>query len=195
MRRIFISFVLSCTVFVFGCTSQVEKLTTINKTVRQDGDKAMVVVKINNFDYLDITKLDNISAKPQQYRILKPQRMFVYNYAQSMYSIEPGIYYISFIAIDSSQGVYYSEAPGIDAQGKVAYGAFEIKAGEVLYLGDFECQWKSTNTIKKLSLFNKLNEVKRDLDLVGHQDLAAKITTAKYYPKGATLSLNEIKTE
>lgn len=117
--------------------------------------------------------------------------MFVYNYVQSLFTIEPGTYYISFLAIDSDKGVYYSDAPGLDPKGRVEYGAFTVQPGEVLYLGDVDCQWKSTNKVKKLTLQDQISEVKKDLDSAGHPDLAAKIVNAKFIPRGANLDISE----
>lgn len=187
----FIRWCVVLSVFLLsGCTTQVARLPLHNDKAYPTNDNAILVVKLDNFDYLDITKIDENAlpvTPPVQYRILKPQRLFIASYAKSMYAITPGTYYISFIAIDSDKGVYYSEAPGLDAQGTVAYGAFTVRPGEVIYLGDLECQWRSTNKVKKLSLLHKLAEVKKDLDLAGHPDLAAKIVDAKFFPRGANI--------
>jgi hypothetical protein len=166
----------------------VAKLPHLDETLKIASGRAVLVVKLENFDYLDITKVQNTAdpeSYPVRYRILKTPLMFVDTYAKAMYSIEPGTYYISFIAIDSQNGVYYSDAPGLDPEGAIAYGAFKIQAGEVLYLGDVDCRWQSTNKIKKLSLAHKLPEVQKDLSSAGHPDLAAKIVMAKFFAKGS----------
>lgn len=189
MLKIFKSLIVLCAVALIGCGAQVAKLQTLDKSDLAPHQRATVVVKIDNFDYLDLVKYD--PANPQmakQYRVLKPNRVLVYNYSQSVYALEPGIYYISFLAIDSDKGVYYSDAPGINAEGKIAYGAFEVKAGDVLYLGDLECQWQSTNKVRKIRVKDELNSVKKDLAFAGHNDLAAKIVKGKLLLNGSKLS-------
>lgn len=189
MQKIFKVLIIFSAIVLLGCGTQVAKLQTLDKTDLAPNQRATIVVKIDNFDYLDLVKYD--PANPQiakQYRVLKPNRVLVYNYAQSVYALEPGIYYISFLAIDSDKGVYYSDAPGINADGKIAYGAFEVKAGDVFYLGDIECQWQSTNKVKKIRVKDELSMVKKDLAFAGHNDLAAKIVKGKLMLNGARLN-------
>ncbi|MCA9339271.1 hypothetical protein KC939_02900 [Candidatus Saccharibacteria bacterium] len=160
-------------------------------------EPTLVVVKINNFDYLDIRRISNNSQENNksivnndEFRILKSSYFFKpFTYANTIYSIEPGTYYISFIAIDSEQGVYYSEAPGIDVAGSITYGAFEIKPGEVLYLGDLECQWRSTNKVKKFIAHSNFVEVQKDLSSAGLSKIAAQIQPRKLIPAGSKLDI------
>ncbi len=208
-----------------SCASQVAKLPKYDHFQRNP-QFATVVVRLNNFDYLDLkritknddeTSLQTHSAEKQnmeqlkaaqvkgydlrklitpkqldlttnEFRIMKPARSPIpYSYSQSLYTIKPGIYYISYMAILSDQGVYYTEAAGLSPRGEIAYGAFEIKAGEVLYIGDLDAQWKSSNLVKKISVLDQLTQVKKDLTAAGHADLAAKITKAQFYAKGEML--------
>ncbi len=229
---------LAC-MLLSGCGYKVAKL----KKYEHGADpipKALLVVRINTLDYLDIKRLDDaedktsLSAitsteqaplaelnttievaqtKPVQdlrklfadqarahnntktlsldvteYRILKPNFFFTpFSYARELYAIEPGTYYISLLGIDSEQGIYYSDAPGVNKDGIIAYGAFEIKPGEVLYLGDIECQWRSTNAVKKILVHDKLAAVKKDLQDAGLHQIAAQITTAKMYTHGQNI--------
>lgn len=189
MLKILKTLIVFSVIVFLGCGAQIAKLQTLDKTDLAPGQRATIVVKIDNFDYLDLVKYDPENpqmAKP--HRVLKPSRVLVYNYSQSVYALEPGIYYISFLAIDSDKGVYYSDAPGINAEGKIAYGAFEVKAGEVLYLGDLECQWQSTNKVRKIRVKDELTMVKKDLAFAGHNDLAAKIVKGKLMLNGSKLN-------
>ncbi len=210
IKKIILIFLVSSV--LIGCNSQIAKLPpyTIDNTLV---NPTLLVVKINDFDYLDIKRIED-SAKgesvsnklelanvklnesdralhlpKQEYRILKSNYMFKpFSYANAMYLIEPGKYYISFIAIDIGKGPYYSEAPGINKQHVVQYGAFEIKPGEVLYLGDLECQWMCSNKVKKLYAKNNINLVQEDLHSAGMPEFANRIRQIDLLPKGTVLN-------
>lgn len=218
-----------------GCGNQVAKLQKY--TIDDEDAQCLLVVKINNFDYLDLKRLRGTdgqnSSKEQviekksiatasisdeekqtdrydlkqlfnknkankktalafpksEYRILRPNAFFLpFSYAHTIYHIQPGTYYISYVAIESQAGVYYSEAPGLNNAGTIAYGAFTIKPGEVLYLGDLECQWHSSNKIKKFQVVDKLTTVKKDLYSAGLTELSEKITNAKFYTSGTNIN-------
>lgn len=189
MQKVYKFLIIVTSLLLFGCGNEIAKLPRFDGP-KQQADQSLVVVKLDNFDYLDITRIEepvDKDSKPLQYRIMKTPRLLLTTYTKSLYTIEPGTYYISFIAIDSDKGVYYSAAPGIDAQGKIAYGAFKIHPGDVVYLGDIECRWQSTNKIKKILQLDKLAEVKRDLNSAGKGDLASKIVPVKLYSSGTSI--------
>lgn len=124
-----------------------------------------------------------------EYKISRGSRSFVpYTYADSIYTIAPGVYYISFIEYQNEAAMYHTMTPGIDKQGMVTYGAFDIKPGAVLYLGDISCTWKGRNQIQKLNVTHNLVEVKQNLISAGYKKLAEKIDTAKFYPSGTNIS-------
>lgn len=140
---------------------------------------------------LDLRGLFGASPSPvepvvsNEYKVLRNSRCFVpYTYAESIYTIAPGQYYISFVEYQNQSNMYHTINPGLNSNGSVAYGAFDIKPGAVLYLGDISCTWKSRNQIKKLSVVDNLTEVKLNLLAAGYKDLSEKIETAKFYPSG-----------
>jgi hypothetical protein len=240
-------FLLTClsVVFVSGCGSQVAKLQKYDPQINYAQQQATVVVRIDNFDYFDLSRLDrsatitptessnieqtqvsdNGAAKtadpgfslnqinkldlrklvasfdstPKQqqkaandYRIMKANRWMISNgYSDVIYTIEPGIYYISYVATETGPKVYYSAAPGLSSDNVIAYGAFDIKPGDVLYLGDIECRWNSSTKIKKLVLRNNLAAVKRDLINSGYTQIANRITLAKFYTNGTRVKAND----
>lgn len=124
-----------------------------------------------------------------EYRIVRGSRSFIpYTYADSIYTIAPGVYYISFIEYQNESTMYHTITPGIDKQGMVTYGAFDIKPGAVLYLGDISCTWKGRNQVQKLNVTHNLVEVKQNLISAGYQKLAEKIDTAKFYSSGTNIA-------
>lgn len=129
------------------------------------------------------------TAAASEYRIHKQSRIFgVFSYAKSIYNIEPGIYYISFAYYDHNSSVSYTRLPGVTDNGVVQYAAFEIKAGDVLYLGDISFDWVNLDKPNMISVHNNFTEVKRDLIEEGHKNLAVKIAQAKLYPYGSKIS-------
>jgi hypothetical protein len=130
-----------------------------------------------------------------EYRIHKPSYLFnVFNYTKATYTIEPGIYYISFAFYEHNHNVNFTRKPGISKTGVVQYGAFEVKAGEVLYLGDVDFDWVNIDKPKMIHIVNNFNDVTKDLIASDHRDLAVKIEPAQFYPHGALISSNEAGT-
>lgn len=125
-----------------------------------------------------------------EYRIVRNSRSFIpYTYADSIYTIAPDVYYISFVEYQNESTMYHTTIPGLDNQGVLTYGAFDIKPGAVLYLGDINCTWKGRNQIQKLNVTDKLADVKQNLITAGYPKLAEKIETAKFYPSGTNIAV------
>lgn len=152
-------------------------------------DQAIVVVKLNNLSYININRLHKASSSiANEFCIMQSMRSFIpYSYSQSIYIIRPGIYYISFLQQQVASNLYHTIEPGIGIDGKIAYGAYDIKPGEVLYLGDYDCKWRTSSRISKLLVTDNLSEVKQDLYRAGYEELAAKITTARLYESGSNV--------
>jgi hypothetical protein len=128
-----------------------------------------------------------------EYRILRNSRSPIpYTYADSIYTIAPGVYYISFVEYQNESTMYHTIAHGLN-KGVITYGAFDIKPGAVLYLGDISCTWKGRNQIQKLNVTHNLVDVKNNLVSAGYQKLAEKIDIAKFYP--ASTSASEFNAE
>lgn len=119
------------------------------------------------------------------YRILKSSRMLnVFGYATSVYSVEPGIYYISYAYNDAEGTAYYTKSAGLSSDNIVVYGAFEIKPGTVVFLGDIEIDWLQETNSAMVKIGGNIANVKNELAAAGHTDLSAKLTQAKFYPAG-----------
>jgi len=122
------------------------------------------------------------------YRILKANRVFNYGYANAIYTVEPGIYYISYAYSDENNTERHTQAPGLNADNVVQYGAFEVKAGDTLYLGDLNFDWLQKNPEKMVSIDGDLNTVKQELNASQYQDIASKLKQATFWAGGHKLS-------
>lgn len=199
MRQINIAIIIFCLALITGCANQIAKLPKYDKSLKNDPQQATIVLRIDNFDYLDLKRVNKGTAEDiktlalanDEYRVLKPSRLIIpYGYAQTLYTIAPGTYYIASLVNNAEAGVYYSAAPGLDANNVVNYAAFTVKPGDVVYIGDIECQWQSTNKVKKLVMHDKLAEVKKDLTIAGFADLATKMSKAEVYARGSVIPEN-----
>lgn len=122
------------------------------------------------------------------YRILKNNRMLnLYGYASAIYTLEPGIYYISYAYYDDGSTTYTTKQPGLNSQQQVEYGAFEIKPNSVVYLGDIEFDWANVDHSKIVKITDNMQQVKQELLADNQRPLIAKLTPAKFYPSGSKL--------
>lgn len=238
MKKQFSFVCIFSSLFLSGCGHNVAKLQRYDPYAQYAPGQAVVIVKINNMNYLDLSRVDRITPSQQmqdpidiaektdnldptqmqsgyrkldlrnafktahghklkpiianEYRILKAKRWVLpYTYAESMYTIEPGVYYISYISAERDGQFFYTGKPGITAQKTITYGAFDVKPGDVLYLGDIECEWRHTHQIKKINIQNNIIQVKKDLQSAGLEQLAQLVQTAQFYKTGSKLSLND----
>lgn len=237
MKKQFSFVCVASSLLLTGCGHNVAKLQKYDPHSQYAAGQAVVIVKINNMNYLDLSRVDKITPSQQiqdspevaekadnvdptqmqssyrkldlrntfktahghklkpiianEYRILKAKRWVLpYTYAESMYTIEPGIYYISYISAERDGQFFYTGKPGISAQKTITYGAFDVKPGDVLYLGDIECDWRHTHQIKKINIQNNIVEVKKDLQAAGLEQLSELVHTAQFYKTGTKLALD-----
>lgn len=180
---------ISCTILLSSAVFAA-KLQKYDAQTMYAENQAIVVIKLNNLSYININRLQKASSSiSNEFSIMRPMRYFMpYSYSHSIYTIRPGTYYISFLQHQDKNNLYHTIEPGVDADGKIAYGAYDIKPGEVLYLGDYDCSWRTSSRISKLLVTDNLPEVKQDLYRAGYEDLAEKITTARLYPAGCNVA-------
>jgi len=133
---------------------------------------------------------DKYIDQQNSYRVLKANRLLNYGYANSVYTVEPGTYYISYAYSDEGNVERHTQAPGLTETGTVEYGAFEVKAGDVVYLGDIEAEWLSKDPSKMFHISGNLNLVKQELIAANHSALAEKLQTATFLPSGTPIKVN-----
>ena len=112
------------------------------------------------------------------------------SYAESVYVIEPGTYYISMAHVEKDSLVAYSTEPGITHNNIVTYGAYAIKPGDVVFLGDIKCNWVNT-ALKGISISQQsIGQAKRELSGAGNAKIAEQLRLAEIYQPGTKLALN-----
>lgn len=118
-----------------------------------------------------------------------------YNYPDNPIMLEPGKYYIDEIELlPDSEYQYFWPSPGIE-DGLIKYGMFEVRAGEVLSLGEYHIP--SSRAFNQVKFADNYNIIKKQLDLVKLKDekyqlLSQKLQRGKFYMPGSIVDGNRI---
>jgi len=98
--------------------------------------------------------------------------------------IEPGIYIIENLSWYERNKIYSSKEPGISNDGKITYGAFEVKPNEVVYIGDFEVNNVGLIFMKiDMKRHHKFEKAKKQMSKK-YPGFAEKLTTTKFLEQG-----------
>lgn len=186
--------VLSSTLLVgcLGLTPNMQNYSQL-ETVR---DKAILITELSNADSIKIIKFDQDYNNKQRkiyklHGITKLYSLHLGSYRQVVFVAEPGIYFISKADYISGNISYYTTLPGLTPEGRVVYGAFEVKPGEVVYLGDLKFNW-SQHSANLIDVVSRYSAVTNDLQASSkYRGLVAKLKPAKFYGEGAMISMNE----
>jgi hypothetical protein len=109
------------------------------------------------------------------------------SYEQVVFSIEPGIYVISKATISLGDVHNNTTMKGLTS-GIVNYGAFEIKEGDIAYLGDLSFNWNSHNFI---TIENNIDKVKKELSGTIYRHLIPKLHKIAFYPAGSKIYMDK----
>lgn len=178
-----------------GCTPALKKYNPN----RVDNNTAIVVLNVAP-QVVEIRKFDksyiNPTIKATEYAIKQRGLWNVdFSFKNAFYMLEPGIYYISYAATSIASGTYlttyYTSLPGLTPEGKVVYGAFEVRAGDVAFLGNL---MMSTAGIYQASadMFSVTGTVEEATNEilnsnVEHKELAKKLRKITFYPTGSKI--------
>lgn len=198
-----LSVVMALLLSLSGCSGNLLSGYTINIKEKYDaktfneGKKAVVVFKVTQ--HLD----ESFFYKAQDVRLDYKLRMLTsgevitdskiathYNkdYSTAIKMLDPGIYYIDYLALLPEGNVTSWYPKGIKSlqndQYLILIGAFEVKAGQVVYLGNLNLGTKGALPLK---IRNEIDQAKADLSKAGHQDLADKLTLQPTYTSGSLI--------
>jgi hypothetical protein len=204
----FFRFIIASALFVVlcGCQSQSSKLVKYDPALGKPS--ALIIAKIDNADYINLKRLDPKHVRTDstipagctvapgsagavegdvdvEYTIVHPIIWPVpHKYTDSIYSIEPGTYYISYAYLDNptddNAPIRSTRCDGLDSDNKPVYGAFTVREGEVLYLGDIKVNWLNRNPSQMFCMIDNSMCVKRDLTRAGYAELAQKVALASW---------------
>lgn len=148
---------------------------------------AMLIAKVEDADYINIKRVqDTVDGElDDEFSIKQPPRSPIpYKYTQSIYTIEPGTYYISYAFYSNYNNpnarLRYTKNDGLDCQQQPVYGKFTIEPDQVLYLGDIQVNWIAKDPHNMFCKIDNLATVKRDLRKAGYKELSEKIQFAAW---------------
>lgn len=167
-------------------------------------DKAIMITELTNADNIKVIKFDeNFNNKHRkEYKLhgirklkipafITTYTVTVGSFRQVVFVAEPGIYYISKASYENSNTRYYTALDGLTPEGLVIYGAFELKPGDVAYLGDIKFDWDD-NSRDIIEICNNYTKVADDLAASDkYRDLVTRLKSTKFYAKDSMISLNE----
>lgn len=157
---------------------------------------AVMITDLKNADSMRVVKFDqNYNTKQRkQFKlsgVTKLYSLHLGSYRQTVFVTEPGVYFISGASYKVGNVQYVTALDGITPEGTIIYGAFEVKAGEVVYIGDLKFNWHK-NSPKFIETSSQFTTVVRDLEASSkYRDLAPKLKPAKFYPSGSKISMDE----
>lgn len=192
MRYINFLMAVALSLLLCGCQYSSSKLAKYKPELGQPS--ALIIAKIDNADYVNIKRLTPVATDSQdadnplyapEYTIVHPiVSPFPYKYTESLYTIEPGTYYISYAYMDNptddNARTRTTKCQGLDREQQPIYGAFTVHEGDVLYLGDIKVNWRNSNPRQMFCMIDNLPCVKRDLNRAGYAELAQKIKLAEW---------------
>jgi hypothetical protein len=199
MRSLFLSVGLLLAVLVSGCSSRTyqnsdyvvskfekERLAVVVFTMRGKPSFLGGAPRVN-FDLVKIDKFFGINDHNPIYRSSAGflGELNVWNQEYLCLMVEPGFYVIDNITWTEGNTTYYTPSEFVTSR-PVKYGAFEVEAGSVNYVGDLEVSsQKGVLTIHRINRFEKAQEALKQK----YPELAPHLTQTEFFPSGYSTGL------
>lgn len=186
--------------FLSGCATMTPIMPHTDVTVDNTEQKGIVVLKVYSastkirFKKMNKDYNDPDHKYKHDYYITGYTKNLIFfdkSYDKCFYSLEPGIYYISSASHSDASFTYNTTLAGITPEGRIVYGAFEVKAGEVLYIGNINFNWNSKGSLVTVS--GSLNKAKKELmdSNSKYKNLASKMKYGSFYPAGSLVHVDK----
>lgn len=200
--------ILTClfiAILISGCATTPNSPDSYDPKVFSAGQKGVVIMRVtqhapktlNNTDISQSYGLRRIGGDKVYY--VNENNSFipgVYNahdYSSSIMMLDPGIYYIDSLSLNDKGNLRrWYPSPGIALLSKkdgvkkyfVRRGAFEVKAGQILYLGYLKLPDSGKFPFQ---IINEVDKAKTDLRKNGLTDISDKIQFQQFYQAGSIL--------
>ena len=195
LNKIKINFLLCVwvTIFLGGCAN-VPLSHKYNIMIFNAKNKAVVVIKIfqhyttlfNQQDKLmvefNLVRLDDNYNDPDKRTFYK-----INSENDQIVMLKPGIYFIDHLEWHDGLYVHKSKFTGITKDNAILYGAFEVKPGDVGYIGDLVIPDDNAIILNRVK---KLAKTKEYLIQNKYNDLSSMIKEIKFYDKGSKIRKN-----
>ena len=185
-----------CAINLSACMGNVTGLPKYDAKSPDSQNRAVVIVNPTNASGVSIIRFDNNYNDPKTRKEYvfggKDMALFFGSYRQVVFSVEPGVYYISNARYTDGVYDYFTTAPGLTPEGYVVYGAFEVKPGDVIYVGDIWFNWRKKKDYEFLVLGKHLDKVKEDLLAKDeYKALVPKLKETKFYYSGSKIYVDD----
>lgn len=193
LHKIKINFILyiCITIFLGGCIN-VPLSHQYNSMYFNAKNKAVVIIKIFQHYKTLFNKQDKLMAEFNLVRLDEnyndPDKRTFYKInseTDQILMLKPGIYFIDYIEWHDGLYVHKSKFTGITKDNTILYGAFEVKPGDVGYIGDLIISDDDNAII--LNRVKELEKTKEYLIKTKYNDLSSMIKEIKFYIKGSKI--------
>jgi hypothetical protein len=195
---------LILSISVVGC---VNSLKRFDPTTKLEGSNKAVLALYVSAESITIKKFDenynNLQAKSEEY-VMSGGISAIFSeikdglnrgsvFENAFYTIEPGIYYISRAYFSSGEYNYYTTLSGLTPEGRVVYGAFEVKPGEVAFLGKLCFNFGKEKADELFTVYADLENAKRKIlnSRSKYKSLVPKLQKINFYPSGSRIYLDK----
>ncbi len=204
MKKLSVTAIITFIVITLsGCANKSTSPNLYNEETFKSNNKAIAFIQIAQGD-------DPKEAQPLGYTLKKlsdsnsesihvdpPSTFFsthsTINYAKNIIMLTPGIYYFDKITLFTEDNIIYWLSPPGFLNKEIVYGAFEVKAEDVISLGKLVI---SNDSNPHFKVYDDIEKVRKDLNKAGYTDLANRVKVRTFYNSGsAYLKNNKGKTE
>ena len=197
-NRIQLFVLLALSVLVAGCVQPLEKYNIKNSL--EGNNQAVIVSSVPH--RINIKKFDknynNPTAKSVEYMLSEKGFWRIdFSFKDAFYAIEPGIYYISGASVTRGEYIYSTILAGLTPEGRVAYGAFEVREGDVAFLGKIRSGLgvvsDRANNPGLFTVDGNLEDAKKEIlnSQSKYKFLVPKLHHITFYPMGSRIFLDK----
>lgn len=179
MKKILAILILGC--FLVGCSHVQYEDAFVRPEYIQRSEMGMVVtqIKVPYKNVLNKPGVFNGSIIAREINTNVKYKINGTSYDESASMLKPGIYQIDSVEWSDGSYVYHFDVKDMQLHPvDLTFGAFEVKPGECLYLGDITINKQASNDRDILSVENHSAQVSKSLETESLQAFKPKI---KFY--------------
>lgn len=198
MKTVLISFCFIFAIFFTSCSSRKYQDSEVVISDIQAEKQAIAVFKVRGKQpplsfgngpkvSFDLAKIEPITSKAPISKIfyrVKPgyfSKLNPWSNQWTILMVQPGFYVIDNISWTSGNTTYSSPKDVLPSSSPVKFGAFEVKAGTVNYIGNLE--FSSKGGVLNIVYTDQFSEAKESLSKT-HPELADRLVRTEFLPGG-----------
>ena len=181
-------FLTNCTVIEVAKFIKKSSVHVFKETEFEEKKKGVIFFAVSSQDFSQDFFLKKVGLKGGSMEINGKKykfeyKDFIYKGHYNYIVLEPGIYYLDRININSTpDSIRYYPSPGL-VNDKFIYGGFEVKGGQVLDIGLLSINSKNGT----FNIIEETEKIKQDLKNSHHPELIQKLKKGKFIMPGSTI--------